>query len=1054
MRTGMWVIRWTLGRPYWLMSLLIAVIAMGVLSIISIPKDLFPDLHIPVIYVAQPYTGMSPEQMESFLVYNYEYHFLNLNNLERMESRSIQGLGMIKLVFHSGTDMAAAIAEVVNYANRAKAYMPAGTVPPYVLRFDAGSAPVGQLVFEDPAHRYPLKTLQDAALFRIRPIFATVKGLMAPPPFGGSPRTIVIRVHPDRMRSYGFGPEQIVQALGQGNVIAPSGVLHLGQNLYTVPSNATVSRLEELKHIEVGRFQGVPVFMEDVAEVADDQDEEFGMALAESTPSIYVPVAKTADASTLDIVSQVKNLLPKVQAVLPAGMHVRFVFDESVRIRQALASLVQEGILGAILSGLMILLFLKDWRSSVVVMLSIPLGIFIALIGLWFTDMSLNMMTLGGLALAVGIMVDQSTVVIEHVHASKTTHTSYVQAVVFGSRHTIEPNGVALVSILIVFVSVFFMQGTIRYLFMPMAIAVAYALVASYFLSISWVPLALCWFHQQKKAMTVTLEQDGWLLRRYYEQMLRSLFRYRGLVMLVYVASSTWAGIFLWPSLSESLFPRADGGRLQIRLHTPAGTSLHYTAQRAKEVLEVINHDLWPGRITYSLAFVGTHSPSYPINAIYLWTSDSNEAVLGVQVQSPHHESNSQIEEHLRQVLHRKFPDLRFSFEPADLMQQILNLGARTPIEINIVGSNLNTVQSIVQTLEHKLTALPCLRDVQQEQLSQIPAVRVDINRTLAAALDLPVQTISRNMAAATASSRLTLPNFWSDPATGISYRVQVQVPQADLSSLQEFERLPIAKTQAGPLYLGNVASIQKSTVLGELDRINMQRTLTIQASYVGNDLAGVYHLIDQTIHTLKIPQGYEIQLRGLHEPLNSMLVSLKIGSLVAMLAIFLVLSGFFQSYRLAFCVLACLPGVFTGVALLLELSGTSINIQSLIGTIMVEGVAMANAILLIRFCSSLRRQGVSTYRAMLHGASSRIRPILMTSFAMLAGMIPMALGLGEGGTQSAALGRAVMGGLLGALPTTLVVLPFLFDLIQKGTPKHDVGFLNTQNTEEGEHAH
>ncbi len=1049
----MWVIRWALGKPYWLVSILIAIVVIGIFSITRIPKDLFPDLHIPVVYVAQPYTGMSPEQMESFLVYNYEYHFLNLNNLERMESRSIQGLGMVKLVFHAGTDMSAALAEVVNYVNRARAYMPSGTVPPYVLRFDAGSAPVGQLVFEDPHHIYPIKALQDAALFKIRPIFSMVKGLMAPPPFGGSPRTIVIRVHPDAMRSYGLAPDRIVQALGQGNVIAPSGALLIGQRLLTVPSNATVVALEDLKHIEVGRIQGVPVFLGDIAEIADDQDEQFGIALAQGMPTIYVPVAKTAEASTLDIVSRVKNLLPKVRSVLPYGMDVHFVFDESERIKQALASLAQEGILGAFLSGLMILIFLRDWRSSMVVILSIPLAVLMALIGLWLSGMSLNMMTLGGLALAVGIMVDQSTVVIEHVHSSIKQRTSYLQAVVYGSNHTIEPNGVALVSILTVFVSVFFMQGTIHYLFIPLAIAVAYALTASYFLSISWVPLALSWLHQRKNVLSHGLEQ-GLFLRRHYEQILRSLFRYRVVLLLVYVLSSALAGIFLWPSLSESLFPHGEGGRLLIRLHTPAGSSLQRTGQRVQKVLEDINHDLRPGGITYSLAYVGTQSPSYPINAIYLWTSGSNEAVLNVQINPPHHWTNSQVEEYLRRVLHQHFPDVSFSFEAADLMQQILNLGARTPVEINVVGSNLATVQAITGQLEQRLGALKCLRDVQLEQLAQIPAIHVAINRTLAGVLDIPVSTISKSMAAATASSRLTLPNFWSDPESGISYRVQVQVPQADLSSVQEFERLPIAQTQTGPLYLGDVASIQERTVLGELDRINMQRVLTLQASYVGNDLAGVYARIQQTIKSVQIPQGYEIQIRGLYEPLNSMLESLKTGSMVAMMAIFLVLSGFFQSFRLAFCVLACLPGVFTGIAILLGLTGTSINIQSLIGSIMVEGVATANAILLIRFCSDLRRRGVSTYRSMLHGASSRIRPILMTSLAMLAGMLPMALGLGEGGAQAASLGRAVMGGLLGALPTTLLVLPFLFNMVQKGQPVPGFSLLNSECVPDDDHAH
>ena len=1037
-----WV-AWALHRPFSICVLVLALVLAGSYAVTKIAKDIFPALGTPIVYVAQPYTGMDPSQMESFLVYNYEYHFLYINGLDHIESKSILGISLLKLQFHPGTDMAAAMSETVNYINRARAYMPPGTVAPYVLRFDAGSAPVGNLVFSDPTGKHSLKEIQDAAMDRVRPVFAALEGMSAPPPFGGSPRTIVIKVDPDKLRSYHLTPDDVVQALGKGNVISPSGIMRIGRQTATVPINSEVSSLHDLGQIAIRTGASAPVYLEDIGSIEDGSDIQTGYALLNGQRTIYIPVTKHADASTLDVIRRIKEALPKIRDVLPPGINVQYVLDQSIFVTQALMGLAEEGILGGLLTGLMILLFLRDWRSAMLVMIDIPVVMFATLLGLWISGQSLNIMTLGGLALSIGIIVDQSTVVIEHIHRMRKDGYPLKIAVLKGTTHTMQPNAIALISILVVFVSVFFMQGTVRNLFVPLALSVSFALIVSYLLSFTLIPLLLALTHQGRNYPPPV---SAWFdhLSRHYRRWLQGLIKQRRLVLILYLTGTASTLGLIWPQLGESLFPSSHSGQVMLRIRAPAGTSLEETEGLTRHVLSIIRHLIGAKNLELSLGYVGTQSTSYPINTIYLWTSGPHEAAIQLKL-SPEAAAQTQaIEDQIRLTLSHQFPQVKFSFESSDIVNQVLRLGARAPIEIAIQGPDFNLTRPYATALLAKIAHLPALRDVQIEQELDTPTVHVDVDRQLAGTMGMSLAQISSSLADATGSSRLTLPNFWADPNSGFSYRIQVQMPTDAMISLDELGNLPVGNidTQTS-LALHDVAHITMGHAPGEYDRYNMQRMLTIDANTVDPDLGLEINNVRQVLQNFGAPpRGVSVHIRGLREPMEQMLHGLETGCLVALISIFLLLTAFFQSFRLAFVVIMTLPGVFTGIVMVLALTHTTINIESLMGCIMAIGVATANAIMLINFSDQLRKRGASTKISSLDGAQSRLRPILMTSLAMIAGMLPMAMGLSEAGSQSAPLGKAVIGGLLGSMPTTLLLLPVLFFSMQRGQPRHTLSLL------------
>jgi multidrug efflux pump subunit AcrB len=1030
-----------LRRPISVVVLVIATVLAGWIAVQRMPRDIFPDLGVPTLYVAQPYGGMDPAQMEGFITNYYEYHFLYINGIEHVESKNIQGCALIKLQFHPGTNMAAAMAETVAYVNRARAFMPAGTIGPFVMRFDAGSVPVGNLVFSSDDPNMQLKDLQDAALFKVRPLFATLPGVSAPPPFGGSPRTIVVRADPDRLRAYNMSPDEVVAALSKGNLISPSGNIRVGDSIPMVPVNSIASGTKTLEDVPIRLAGTRTIFVRDIGTVEDSSDIQTGFAIVNGRRTVYIPVTKRADASTLSVVGLVKANLPKFRSMLPPGVQVSYEFDQSPYVTRAITGLTHEGALGAVFTGLMVLLFLRDWRSALVVVLNIPLAIAAALLALWVSGQTVNIMTLGGLALAVGILVDEATVTIENVHTHLARGNSLARAALDATIETTVPRLLAMLCILAVFIPAFFMQGAAKSLFVPLALAVGFAMVASYVLSSTLVPILAIWVLRSVDASQLHAREAKRgafeRIRSAYAGIAGASVRLRWLVVPLYLLLAGAVIVLIGRALGREIFPIVDSGQFTLRVRGPAGTRVEKTEQLALKTLDMIKQEVGPDNVAISMGYVGVQPGAYPVNTIHLWTSGPEETVLQVQLK-PGAGRVAELKEALRQKLAEQFPDVRFSFEPSDIVSRVMSFGASTPVQVAVTGSDFAANRQYAEKLKASLAAVPSLRDLNFEQSIEYPAVKVDFDRQRGGIMGVTAEQVARSLTEATSSSRYTTANYWADPKSGVGYQVQVQIPEQRMNSIEEVRNIPVASRQGQPINLGQVANVTNGTVQGQFDRYNMQRMLTLSANIAGEDLGHVADRVDAAVKAAgELPPKVNVAVRGQIAPLREIFGSLTSGLGIAVLVIFLLLAANFQSFRLSLAVVLTVPAVVAGVAVMLWATRTTLNLQSFMGAIMAIGVAVANAILLVTFAERSRVEGMDLPAAAVDGAASRLRPILMTSFAMIAGMVPMALGTGQGGEQTAPLGRAVIGGLIGATIATLLVLPAIFALLQRKDARH-----------------
>jgi len=1036
----MWLIRTALRHP---ISVVVALIAIGLSSILALtrmPVDIFPKLNLPVIYVAQPFGGMDAAQMEGYLVYYYEYHFLYITGIQSVESKSIQNVGLLKLTFHPGTDMSQAVAQTIAYVDRARAFMPAGTVPPFVMRFDAGSVPVGYLVFSSQS-RNP-KEIQDLALNRVRPLFATIAGLSAPPPFGGNQRTIIINVDPNRLRGYHMSPEEVVKAVSSGNTIVPSGNVRTSGLLRITPINGVVSNPQELMNLPIRTGAGPTVFLRDLGSIEDSMDILTGYAHFNGKRTVYIPVTKRADASTVDVVNGVKQNLARLQAVVPNDIKISFELDQSVYVRNALASVLREALLGALLTGAAVLLFLGDWRSSLIVVGTIPIALLTALVALWGAGQGINIMTLGGLALAVGILVDEATVAIENIHRHFAVDKPLARSVLDGSIEVIVPRLLAMLSVLAVFIPSFFMKGVAQSLFVPLSLAVGFAMLASYFLSSSFVPVVSVWALRSQKQV----HKESELLERLRDRLgsiLNRVMPQRWILIGAYAVCAALIIGLIGPKLGRSIFPRVPAGQLQLRFRAPIGTDVETTETAGLRLLDEIVRTAGTSNVASTLDYIGVQPPSYPVNTIFLWTSGEHEGLLRVALKPGSKVHVEDIEETLRKTLPTKFPDMQFSFEAGDIVSQIMNFGAPTPVEINITGNNLASTRQYSEKLRRELTQIRKLRDLQIDEPLDYPSINVDVDRERAGQMGVTVQEVGRAFLSSTSSSRLVTPNYWADPKSGVGYQVQVEVPPSQMTSIENIERIPVTPGQTEHPLLGDVARVSYGTIVGEYHRLNGQRMVTLTANISGQDLGHVASEVQAAIDRAgKPPQATTVQVRGQIQPMRDTLLNLSVGLLLAVLVIYLLLAANFQSVRLPIVVVSTVPAVICGVIFILLVTGTTLNIQSFMGAIMAIGVAVANAILLVVFAERYRREGSSPKEAAIEAARTRMRPILMTAMAMTCGMIPMGLGLGDGGQQTAPLGRAVIGGLVAATAATLLILPSVFSLVQQrahaGSPSLD----------------
>lgn len=1028
----MGLIRGALRRPVTVMVCIIAVIFFSALSLTKMRIDIFPRLGIPTIYVAQPYGGLSPAQMEGLITSYYEYHFLYVTGIKFVESKSIQNVALIKLQFYPGTDMDQALSEVVSYVNRAKAFMPPGTVQPFVVRFDAGSVPVGQLVFSSDTRS--LGEIQDIALFKVRPMFSTLPGVSAPPPFGGNQRTVVIKADPAKLREYNLTPEQLVQAVANGNTITPAGNVRMGNKLVLAPQNSMVDNINVLEKIPLRLGAGPAVYLGDVATVLNSSDVATGFALVNGKRAVYIPVTKRADAATWNVVKNVKKALPEMQAALPNDIKVSYEFDQSAYVTNSLKSLLIEGGLGALLTGLMVLLFLGDRSSAFIIVVTIPVALLTAVVFLNLLGQTINIMTLGGLALSVGILVDESTVVIENIHRHLEMGKPKARAITDACKEIVFPTLLILLSILAVFVPSFFMTGVPKAMFVPLALAVGLSMIASYVLSLTFVPILSGWF--LKSNLYVTNEGKTSRFENFRIKLLswvNGLLKKRKLIVASYLVVIFGALALVYLSIGKEIFPQVNAGQFRLRLCAPTGTRIERTEEITKDVLNIINREAGKDNVAITSAFVGTQPPSYPINTIYLWTSGPQEAVMLVKLKQSAGISLNTLKEKLRKDFASELPKVSFSFEPGDLVDQVMSLGANTPIDVMVLGKNIQQSRAFADKIKGNLLKIPFLRDVQYGAPLDYPTLQIDYDRQRLGQMGLTVNDASKAMVAATSSSRFTTPNYWLDRQTGVAYQVQVELPEYQMNSVGALENVPVKSTGDGDIYLRDLASLENTTSVGEYDRYNMQRFVDITANLQRKDLGSALKDVNKAIKNAgETPKGLKVLVRGQAELFNDTFTELQRGLLLAIIVIFLMLSANFQSYKISLATISTLPAVVTGSMLPLFITGKTLNIESFMGMIMAIGVAISNSILYITYAEHLLKENREVGLSAKEALKYRLRPILMTSIAMIAGMIPMAAGLGEGGDQTSPLGLAVIGGLIFSILTTLILLPLIYTSIRK----------------------
>lgn len=1016
-----------LRRPFTVLVAVVALCMGGWLAIQKTPRDIFPSLNVPTIYVAQPYGGMDPAQVEGFISYYYEYHFLYLTSLASVESKCIQGATIIKLTFHPGTDMASAMAEVVGYVNRSRAFMPPGTVPPFVTRFDTGSVPVGQLVFSSETKS--VSEMQNAALNTVRPLFAPLPGVSAPPPFGGSARAIVLNLKPERLRSFNMSPDDVVNAIAQAQTIIPSGNITLGDEYPMVPVNGIVKNIKDLEAVPLRlgiAGENTAIYVRDVAEAADAADIITSYGLVNGRRTVYMPVTKRANASTMDVVNVVKASIPKFQAALPEDIRVTYEFDQSPFVTNAIADLVREGWMGAALTGLMVLLFLRDLRSALIVIITIPLALLASLIGLWICGQTINLMTVGGLALAIGVLVDEATVTIENIHRHRSQGSPTARAVLDGTKETAGPRLLAMLCVLAVFIPAYVMTGAAQALFVPLSLAVGFAMLASYLLSSTLVPVLCAWLGVgQTKHLSPKDEAKSSTKGGVFAKLLMPFIASRWLLVPGYIVATLFSAFLIAKGIGTDIFPSVDRGQLQLRFRAPTGTKLEKTESIALTILDEIKAAVGADNVKLSIGMVGVHAPSYPVNLIHLWNGGPEEGVLQIEFKAGADIPIIALKEKLRASLHEKLPMVRLSFEPGDIVTRIMSLGSPTPVEVAVTGPSLADDEAHAKKIKAELEKIPALRDLQFNQALDYPTIDVTVDREKAGLSGISMNDAGRAVVAATSSSRFTTPVYWADPKTGQAFQVQVQVPQAKMNNLDELRNLPVASKNGPATALRNMATLTPGTTVGQYERLNMARVVSLSANIHGSDLGSVSKLVAKAVADAGAPPAKtNVIIRGQSMPLQQAMDGLQQGFVLAVIVIFLLLAANFQSLRLPLVVITAVPAVVLGVSAMLFITRDTFNIQSLIGAIMAIGVAMANAILLVTFADKNHRSGMDLKTAASAAASDRLRPILMTSFAMLAGMTPLALGLGEAGAQTAPLGRAVIGGLAAATLATLWILP------------------------------
>jgi len=1037
----MWIVALALRRPYTFIVMALVIIILTPITILRTPTDIFPNIDIPVVSVVWFYTGMSPQDMADRIVANSERGITTtVNDIEHMESQSVYGLGVIKVFFRPGTNVQGAIAQITAIGQTTVRSLPVGTTPPLIISYSASTTPIIQLGLSS-------KTLPEQQLFDLgqnflRNYLATVPGAATPYPYGGKIRQIQVDLDLPKLQSYGLQPLDIVNAVNAQNLVLPSGTIKMGPLEYNVEMNGTPQTITELNDLPVKTVNGSTLYMRDVAHIRDGFSPQTNIVRADGNRGALMSIYKNGNASTLQIVSGVKNIVAQAAQALPPALKITSLFDQSLFVRASIEGVLREGLIAAALTAVMILIFLGDWRPTIVISISIPLSIFVSIILLGAIGQTINIMTLGGLALAVGILVDDATVEIENIERNLAMGKEMKQAILDGAQQIAVPAFVSTLSICIVFVPMFFLTGVAKFLFVPLAEAVSFAMLASYLLSRTLIPTLVMYImrgHEHRAEAPKSFlgrfqrgfERKFEDFRRGYEQLLETTIEHRGLFVACFLAFCLLSlGLFFF--LGEDFFPQVDAGLLRLHVRARPGLRVEETARLCDQIEAVLRQEIPKGQLQTVLDNIGL--PNSGINQSYSsnGTIGSSDAEILIALDPEHHPPTAGLTRHLREVLPQRFPGVEFFFQPADIVTQILNFGLPAPIDVQIVGTDMQSSYGIAQQIANKMRHIPGAADVHVQQLLSLPTLHMDIDRTRAAQVGLTAGNVAQSVLVSLSGSFQTSPNFWLNPKNEVTYQMAVQSPQYRMTNMQDLMTIPVT-SQQGPQLLSNLVQLYPVSRAATVNHWNVAPVIDVYASTQDRDLGAVAADTNKILKTFDghLPRGTQIVVRGQVATMRSSFIGLGVGLVGAILLVYLLIVINFQSWLDPFIIIAALPGALAGICWFLLLTRTTLNVPSLTGAVMCMGVATANSILLVSFAREQMDEGMPAVRAAVSAGYTRMRPVLMTALAMIIGMVPMALGFGEGGEQNAPLGRAVIGGLLFATVATLFFVPSVFAIFR-----------------------
>ncbi len=1049
----MWLVRVALRRPYTFVVMALVILLLGISSIVRMPTDIFPNIDIPVLSVVFNYGGLTPEEMEKRIVTNYERALTTtVNDIEHIESQTLTGVAVVKIFFQPGANIDAATAQVTAISQTVVRQMPPGATPPFIIRYSAGNVPILQLALKS-------ETLSEQQLFDlgvnfVRADIATVQGAQIPWPYGGKQRQVVLDLDPGKLYAAGLSPRDVSAALGLGNLILPSGTAKIGQNEYPVQINSSPELLDEIGAIPIKTVRGTTVYVRDVASVRDGNSPQTNMVHVDGRRSVLMSVLKLGGASTLEVVGRIREMLPATLAKLPQELSVSPLFDQSVFVRAAVSGVAKEALLAGCLTALMILLFLGSVRSTLIVVISIPLSILVSIVALDWLGNSLNVMTLGGMSLAVGILVDDATVTIENMHRHIALKKPLVRAIIDGAQEIALPAFVSTLCICIVFVPVTFITGPAKFLFVPLAEAVVFAMLTSYFLSRTLVPTLAHYFlpqevaaHQRQAAgarpgwwarFTGAFERGFARGRDAYGGWLALLLSHRKLVLsgfAVFVAGS----LALFPLIGRDFFPTVDAGLIKLHVRGTPGTRIEESEKHFAEIQKTIREVIPSEQIDTLIDNIGV-----PYSGLNLSLSEGAlispaDGQIFIALK-PGHEPTEDYVAELRNRLPRRYPESTFFFLPPDISTQVLNFGLAAPIDLQVISAPGREQEAyrVAQQLAQKMRAIPGAADVHLAQVPRVPGLRVNVDRTMAARFGLSERDVASDLLVSLSSSGQVSPSYWIDPKRGVQYLVAVQTPQYAIDSLEALGATPISTPgDGGTQMLSNVAQISRTTSPANITHYNAARTFDVQANVAGTDLGSVAKEVERVVAeaTPNLPRGTSIKVKGQIESMESSFRGLGFGLIFALILVYLLMVVNFQSWLDPFIILMALPGALAGIAWMLFVTHTTFSVPAQMGTILCVGVATANSILIVSFANGRRRLGSDSREAALAAGMTRLRPVLMTALAMIVGMLPMSLGIGEGAEQNAPLGRAVIGGLLFATLSTLLVVPVAYAVLRRTPP-------------------